>query len=575
MGLFQNFPYTNFHEINLDQIIKIVRDMQEEWESTKNDWNSMQEFINNYFDNLDVSEEVLQALQTMADSGELNTIIDPVIVNQTSAWLSSHITPTTPAVDNTLSIAGAAADAKATGDAVDDLKEDIKNGEAFGVGNFHGNLIVLADDWYNGYKYKDGNNLVSVANDTYKAFTLPLIPSTTYTISSGRFIVFLKADGTVTTDAQLTNTTTFTTPSGASFAVISYAIENVPDNNFVITTDGLNIPAQVKLEFTPSQSLKIRDNITKYGTELLSMELSAIPNTIKKKARLFLSADFSTFVDISIRFNAASTLIRYTITDTNLVQYRADGSTTTWAHGLEIVNNIQVLYELCCNGYGTKITITSNGNSFTQIIVNGDNARGLVYPALTSSSTLYNVVFSWRCSDVLKDVWAFGDSYVSFDSNKRWTYYLDQDGFLDNILLSGFAGDGSSNEYKSFESMLKMGAPKILLWLTGMNDGSDRGAPNSGWLANIQKVLTICSNYNIVPILATIPTVPTINNEYKNAWVRNSGHRFIDFANAVGAQANGTWYSGMLSADGVHPTEQGAKALYYRALADCPELATK
>lgn len=127
MGLFQNFPYTNFHEINLDQIIKIMRDMQDEWESTKNDWNSLQEFVNNYFDNLDVSEEVLQALQTMAGNGELSTIIDPVIVNQTSAWLASHITPTTPAVDNSLSIAGAAADSKATGDAITDLSDKFIN----------------------------------------------------------------------------------------------------------------------------------------------------------------------------------------------------------------------------------------------------------------------------------------------------------------------------------------------------------------------------------------------------------------------------------------------------------------
>lgn len=125
MGLFENFPYTNFHEINLDQIIKIMRQMQDEWQQVENDWDSMQDFINNYFDNLDVSEEVLQALQTMAGDGELNTIIDPVIVAETASWLAEHITPTSPAVDNTLSVAGAAADAKATGDAVADLKEDL------------------------------------------------------------------------------------------------------------------------------------------------------------------------------------------------------------------------------------------------------------------------------------------------------------------------------------------------------------------------------------------------------------------------------------------------------------------
>ena len=48
MGIFQQFPYSNFHEMNLDQIIKIMREMQDEWAETKNEWLDMKTFINNY-----------------------------------------------------------------------------------------------------------------------------------------------------------------------------------------------------------------------------------------------------------------------------------------------------------------------------------------------------------------------------------------------------------------------------------------------------------------------------------------------------------------------------------------------
>lgn len=121
MGIFQQFPYSNFHEMNLDQIIKIMREMQDEWAATKAEWASYKDFIDNYFANLDVSEEVLEALQAMAASGELNTIVDPTIIAAVTAWLADHITqPTTPAIDTSLTIAGAAADAKATGDKINE-----------------------------------------------------------------------------------------------------------------------------------------------------------------------------------------------------------------------------------------------------------------------------------------------------------------------------------------------------------------------------------------------------------------------------------------------------------------------
>lgn len=122
MGIFRQFPYSNFHDMNMDPIIKIMREMQDEWTATKAEWASYKDFIDNYFANLDLSEEVLAAIHTMAYDGSLNEVMDPVIITQVAAWLNSHITPTTPALDKTLLIADAAAESQYTGFAVNDVK---------------------------------------------------------------------------------------------------------------------------------------------------------------------------------------------------------------------------------------------------------------------------------------------------------------------------------------------------------------------------------------------------------------------------------------------------------------------
>lgn len=115
MGIFRQFPYSNFHDMNMDEIIKICKELQDAWLETKAEWASYKDFIDNYFTNLNLDEETEKALRRLLAAGALDPIIDPVIASETAAWLAEHITPTTPVIDNTLSVIGAAADAKAAG----------------------------------------------------------------------------------------------------------------------------------------------------------------------------------------------------------------------------------------------------------------------------------------------------------------------------------------------------------------------------------------------------------------------------------------------------------------------------
>ena len=95
--------------------------------------NQYTEFTDNYFDNLDVQEEINTKLDEMASDGSLSTLIGPIVVatapDVITQWLSDHITPTTPIVDNTLTISGAAADAKVTGDNIIELKNTFTNSD--------------------------------------------------------------------------------------------------------------------------------------------------------------------------------------------------------------------------------------------------------------------------------------------------------------------------------------------------------------------------------------------------------------------------------------------------------------
>lgn len=141
MGIF-TFPGTNYHDLNLDWLLNQMKTCLAEWETVKGQFSSLQEYVANYFANLDVSEEISAKLDEMAASGELLAIASSLIQSTTTSYLASVITnPDSPPLDRTLTQATAAAPA----DLVGDLEKDIGS-------------LQFSFDWVSVYQPEAGAN---------------------------------------------------------------------------------------------------------------------------------------------------------------------------------------------------------------------------------------------------------------------------------------------------------------------------------------------------------------------------------------------------------------------------------
>ena len=137
MGIFRQFPYSNFHDMNMDEIIKIVRQLADDWVAYQQKWSKLYDdtaqaledfkaWAYSYFDNLDVQDEINNKLEDMLDKGAFDPIIRTQLAPVVTDWLEENITtPESVVIDSSLSIAGAAADAKAAGDAIKAVADDV------------------------------------------------------------------------------------------------------------------------------------------------------------------------------------------------------------------------------------------------------------------------------------------------------------------------------------------------------------------------------------------------------------------------------------------------------------------
>lgn len=168
MGIFRQFPYSNFHDMNMDEIIKIVREMLDEWaryyaewEQWKGDINAAIDSFYNWFQNLNVQTEINNKLTAMKNSGELEALMEPYTAQVTTAWLTEHITQDPSVViDSSLTVAGAAADAKAAGDAISDNVHAINYLENVGP-----SITLPEDEIVRGSYWRSDNGRPAAADD--------------------------------------------------------------------------------------------------------------------------------------------------------------------------------------------------------------------------------------------------------------------------------------------------------------------------------------------------------------------------------------------------------------------------
>lgn len=424
-----------------------------------------------------------------------------------------------------------------------------------------------------GYADIQNGKLRIVSSASYNTYYIP-VNGGIYEMAQIRTGVLTLADKTTAVGSVLTYATSVDS-SGAAYLFFSINPASYPDDSFVIKkpVDNVYVPTNWIMSDTGWKS-----QIAKTSTPFNDGGGIEIPfrSAIKDGEVIIFKGLFSGFQSITLRFCTSS--VQYytntiTITADTITTLYASGQTDARQHGITIVNDISLTVEFV-NGKA-KITLCSSGHSFSVEYVWYQTSATTTYPAVISSGSTFtsaDLIVTYPCA--LRNIWLFGDSYITFNQPERYPYYLVENGYADNALFSGAGGGNSLTAITAFQTLLRYGTPKIAVFATGMNDGNDVSAtePNAQWNTFKNEFLAICDRTGIIPIFCTIPTVPSVLNEGKNYWIRNSGCRYIDIAKAVGANANGTWYSGLLSGDNVHPSEYGAKAIYTQVLIDLPEI---
>ena len=389
-----------------------------------------------------------------------------------------------------------------------------------------------------------------------------------------RFLCAYDINGNALPLAGAESSNTYTVPNNVYYIIPS--LSNI-SNTLQIEIDRITTHSDYFNKMIPITKGDIKTSVLNSYTKTLKITnlntLSSM-NTINDKKNYVISFFGKVSSFSGIRIGQGITTghgynIHITPTQISYQTGRTDGGYIN--HNLTIKDYIFINIDIQ-NDRISHVSINTNGGTYTRNVEPwaGDSKEIFVEPDNTNE--LSNCILNYNAKDSKKFIWYFGDSYISY-ANTRLVYYLEQYGYLKNILLDGYSGANSGNVYPDVSELINNGyTPKYIVWAMGMNN-PDNGSVNESWLAYLTYLRNICDINNIELILCTIPNTPEVDNTYKNNYIRNSGLRYIDYADAVNiSQSSSVWYDGMLSSDNVHPTIDGAKCLFSKLINDFIEI---
>lgn len=256
---FENFPYTNFHELNLDWIAKIAKDFLEQY-------THIQELIANGEQSLqDLTASGLTDLQAKAD--ELKRLLDEWynthsedIANQLTASLAEMVSATN---------ANKVILAEYTADLISSLPADYTEALA------RLNLLTFAYDKYVGGRMLFNPAMIdsregrlNASGDIYEtegyrtSLFIPVAPNTTYlcnfTMSTLEPVALYSSNNVSAFISRIVSGTQFTTPANANFIRFSMETANLNKNN--IYTDA----KLERFEARTNEEIDILFNLTGY-----------------------------------------------------------------------------------------------------------------------------------------------------------------------------------------------------------------------------------------------------------------------------------------------------------------------